>query len=268
MKIAKRLLLILMSAVMMIGGGGCSMLVSESQLKKTLENSLKEKYGEEFVCVDVWAGGGESYKGVCYPENNNKLMFESTFYSNGNLSYDYYPTSIVSNELSKEFDNVLQDSFGNHYTYCYDNGGIDDEDTAQKIKNNEFSLSYYFDKYSDAYSNKMELNYTICVDTSDIRIAYDEEWDILLKAINSIKEIGKANKMDTTFRMNMYFVPNGMFDKCMEYFKEHAEIRSDFREMIEGYPKQKYNRLIKFDIGLDIFPMSKEEYINQRKEIN
>lgn len=40
-----------MSAVMMIGGGGCSMFVSESQLKKTLENTLKEKYDEEFVCL-------------------------------------------------------------------------------------------------------------------------------------------------------------------------------------------------------------------------
>lgn len=251
-----------------IGLSGCG-FHTENQLKQILENALYEKYGEEFVCLNVWGKAGDSYYGVCYPKSNDKLMFESLFYSKGNLICDYYPKSIVSNELSKEFDNALNHSFGNHFTYCYSNGGIYDEDTAQKIKDNEFTLSYYFKQYSNTYaSNEMELNYTICIDTSDIRIDYDEEWNSILNAINSIQEIGNTNEIDLSFRMNIYFVPNNIFNKCIEYFKENAQIRSSFQDIIEGYPEKKYKRLIRFDVGMDIFPITKEEYINQRKEVN
>ena len=140
MKIAKKLLLILMSAVMMIGGGGCSMLVSESQLKKTLENSLKEKYGEEFVCLDVWSNGGSSYWGVCCPKDNRELLFETLFSNDGHISYDKYSSTIVSKELANKLYDQLNGIFQEYYVYCYNFGIADDLDTAKKIKDDVFFL--------------------------------------------------------------------------------------------------------------------------------
>lgn len=46
---------------------------SEEKLKETVTSALEDKYGEEFVCFDVWGNGGYSYFGVCAPKKTIAL---------------------------------------------------------------------------------------------------------------------------------------------------------------------------------------------------
>ena len=143
-----------MMGVMVISTGnltGCGK--SEKQLKEILATALEEKYEEEFVCLDVWGNGGDSYYGVCYPKGNNKLLFETIFYSNGSLLRDGYAARMVSEEFSEKLDNLMDKDFKKYFIYCYNNGNMYDDMTSQKIKNDEFTLDYYFEEHNKKYDD-------------------------------------------------------------------------------------------------------------------
>lgn len=238
-------------------------------MKSMIEKALKEKYKEEFECIRILPNQNfsGSYTGVCYPVNDRELMFESRMYADGRYDLDYYPTSIVARELSKLFDDALGNIWEEHFTYAYTNRGIHDNETTQKIINNEFTLNYYLKHSNEVNNNSMQVNYRICIDTSNINVSYSEEWDSILNALNSVHEIGLDGDMDLYFRLWIYFVPTDVYTQCLEYFERNAQVRS-LEEIVEGYPPE-YNRIIHFDVGSKTWnPLTKVEYIELRKEIN
>lgn len=250
---------------------GCKGIVTEGKMRSMVEKALEEKYKEEFKCISILPNKNfsGSYTGVCYPVDDRELMFESRIYTDGRWDLDYYPTSIAARELSKLFDDAVGDILGTHFTYSYTNRGIHDDETAQRIINNEFTLEYYLKHSNEVNSeNSMQVNYRICVDTSDINASYSEEWDSILNALNSVHEIGLASDTDLYFRLWVYFVPPNIYKDCIKYFDKNAQVRSGLDEIAEGFPPE-YNRIIQFDVGSETWtPLTKEEYIELRKEID
>ena len=252
---------------------GCKGIVTEGKMKSMVEKALEEKYKEEFKCTAVLSRNiNESYNCVCYPVNNEKLKFEARIYTDGVLGGDYYPKSIASAELSEAFDNALGDALGRHLTYAYTAGSIDDDETARKIADGEFSLEFYLSHNREIFESNGNSYYmysTICVDTSDLSGSYEEEWEAISNALNQVHELGLKYGSDLHFWINLYFTPPKIYKECEEYLSRNAEIRSGFEAKIQGYP-QKYNRLIEFTVydSKNIFSPTKEEYIELRKEID
>ena len=268
-----------LNKILLIGGMVMASLISfsgcnknnDEELESIIEEALETKYAEEFECINFWGIGKNYYNGVCYPKDEPDLLFETLFYSDGRIAADYYSTALVAKKLSNEFDNSLGEYLGEHFTYCYNNGGLHDERTAAYIINGDFTLEYYFERINEVYSgnnHKFELYYDICVETSELNPNYEEEWNAIIKAIEHVREIGAQNGTELSFRINLYFVPADMYEECMKYFKNNAQIRSDFENMIEGYPEKKYNRVIKFDIKNSVPTITKNEYVELRKETN
>lgn len=252
---------------------GCKGITTEGQLKSMVEKALEEKYKEEFKCTAVLSRNiNESYNCVCYPVNNEKLKFEARIYTDGVLGGDYYPKSIASAELSEAFDNALGDALGRHLTYAYTAGSIDDDETARKIADGEFSLEFYLSHDREVFESNGNSYYmysTICVDTSDLSGSYEEEWEAISNALNQVHELGLKYGSDLYFSINLYFTPPEIYKECEKYLSRNAEIRSSFKDKIEGNP-QKYNRLIHFgaNASKNRFSPTKEEYIELRKEID
>lgn len=249
---------------------GCKGMVTERQMKTMVEKALEEKYGEEFECSAILSQNlNGSYNCVCYPVSNEKLKFEARIYTNGLLGGDYYPTSIASAELSEALDNALGNALGKHLIYAYSAGGPDDDETARKIADGEFSLEFYLSHSREVYEeNSYDMYSTICVDTSDLFVSYEEEWEAIENALRKVHELGLKYGSEMRFSINLYFTPPKIYKECEDYLSRNAEIRSGFKEKIEGFP-QKYNRRI--HIGADfsenkILP-TKEEYVELRKDI-
>ena len=253
---------------------GCKGVTTESKLKSMLENALREKYNEEFKCIQIYGHNqSNSTNGTCYPINDRTLMFDAAINYDGTLNYDCYPNSIAGKLLSNAFDNAIGDIWEHHFTYCYRRSGlIDDEETARKIADGNFTLEYYLKHINETYTaDKSTLAYyTICVDSSKINASYDEEWDSIFDALNSVYEIGLSYGADLYFTMNIYFVPPELYDDCMNYFNDNAEVRSNLKEIIEGYPEKEHHRCIVFNVNKDKneFSPSKEEYVELRKEVD
>lgn len=251
---------------------GCKGIVTEGQMKSMVEKTLEEKYKEEFKCISILPNKNfsGSYTGVCYPMNDKELMFEAGIYTDGSPDGDYYPTSIAARELSKMFDEALCNGLGKHFTYAYTSLGVHDNETAQKIINDKFTLDYFLKHNNEVYNrnNLMQVNFNIIVDASNASNSYEEEWDAILNALDSVHEIGLASGIDLYFRLWIYFVPTNVYTQCLGYFERNAEVRSGLDEIAEGFPS-KYNRIIHFDVGSETWtPLTKEEYIELRKEID
>lgn len=237
---------------------------SDKELKSVVEEALETKYAEEFECINFWSVGKDYYCGVCYPKDEPDLLFETLFYSDGDINADDYASSIISKMFIKEFDSQIKDIFNEHYTYCYNYGDLHDSKTAQIISNGNFTLDYYFPEMSKKYdNNELKLFFRICIPNSDnTDISYEEEYDIILNAFNTIHEIGEKYDVNLLFRLNMYFLSNQNYDDCKEYFENNATIKSDFDKITN-----EDNSLIKFDYENSVCTISKEEYCDKREGI-
>ncbi|MDE6733377.1 MAG: hypothetical protein K2J77_10930 [Oscillospiraceae bacterium] len=250
---------------------GCKGRVTERQLKNMVEKALEEKYSEEFECSAVlFHDQNGSYKCLCYPENNPLLKFEAAIYSDGHLFWDHYPTSIVASELSKTLDAALGDDLGKHFIYAYSNTGVHDTETARKIAGDEFTLDYFLRHGNEVYNhnNLMQVNYFIIVDVSTADNVYEDEWDNILNALDSVHRLGLESDIDLYFRLWIYFVPADVYTRCLGYFERNAVVRSGLDQIAEGFPRE-YHRIIHFDVGTKTWvTLTKEEYVELRKTVD
>ena len=251
---------------------GCKGVVTKNKLKSMIEDGLKEKYNEEFECIDILPNQNVSgsYTGVCYPTNDKELMFEASVYTDGFSDGDYYPASIAARELSRTFDYALGDIWSNHFTYAYSSRGIHDDETAQKIINNEFTLDYFIQRSGNETENEksMQVTYKIFVDTTNSSVSYGDEWDAILKALDYVHEVGLASNTDLYFRLWICFVPTDIYNKCIKYFEKNATVRSNLEDIVTE-SNAKNQRIINFDVGSQVWtPLTKEEYIKLREEVD
>ena len=266
MKIAKKLLLILMSAIMIIGGGGCSMFVSESQLKKTLENSLKEKYGEEFVCLDVWSNGGSSYWGVCAPEKNHDIRFTTLFLTGGKITYEGYYAACVAEKIEEDVQKKLESVFSDFYLHsCMTVPLVSrevDDIYAENVRNESFDIDEYVSLANKKWKNDTpSISFILCVNSSsEEKVSYAEEYDKLYDIFTKIEESGLRSMI------YLKFVPRNQYLECIKYIETKSSTNDTFEDMVRDYPV-KTSDTISF-LNFRNMGFTKEIYIYQRKEIN
>ncbi len=265
-------LLILTCLFAMTALSGCS-IIAEQNEKSLIENALKERYGEEFVCMRTWnnAAGGyydDSFYGLCHPKDDESLLFEILLNGDGSISYDDYGSTIISKRFADIFDEQIGASIGEHYTYCCNYSILNDDITCQRIENDNFTFDYFFSSVCEKYDdNKLGLYYAICIDVSkQLDTSYEKEYDLIVSALEYIFAIGITYNMNLKVYLDLYFVPNDIYDECLDYFDNNAR-RYAFDNIVEGFPKQ-YNRKIEIIFENNAFNITKADYINLRKELN
>ena len=271
MKIAKRLLLILMSAIMMIEGGGCSMFVSERQLKQRLENSLQEKYDEEFSCLDVWSNGGNSYWGVCAPEKNHDIRFTTLFLTGGKITYEGYYAACVAEKIEEDVQKNLENVFNDFYLHsCMTVPLVSrevDDIYAENVRNESFDIDEYVNLANEKWKNEApSMSFYLCVNTSKSdKLNFEREYDMLSDIFPKFDNMGIGTIV------YLKFMPEHKYLECIEYLETRANTNSTFDDMVRDYPVKvsDVNLNISFE-GEDAtyVLITKEEYIKQRKEVN
>ena len=254
---------------------GCSIIAKQNE-KSLIEDALQKRYGEEFVCMRTWNNDADGYYshsfyGLCHPKDDDGLLFEVLSGSDGTLLIDEYASTLASRIFRDEFDERIGDSLGTHYTYCrnyYDPNG---DAVAKRIKNGNFTLEYFMNDYINTFkSNKLSLYYSICMDiTKTADISYENEYDVIIDTIKHIHRMGQQLGMDLQISIKFYFVPTEIYQNCVNYFQENANINSLFYDLIEknapyGEPKCMIKFLLKDNKEL----ITQEEYIEIRKEID
>ncbi len=271
MKKAKKILLILMSAVMMIGGGGCSMFVSESQLKQMFENSLQEKYDEEFSCLDVWSNGGNSYWGVCAPKKNHDIRFTALFLTGGKITYEGYYAACVAEKIEEDVQMKLENVFNDFYLHSCMTVPLKSRETndiyAENVRNKSFDIDEYVNLANEKWKNdKPSLSFYLCVNTSvSDKLSFEEEYDMLSDIFL------KVNNMGVGTIVYLKFMPEKQYLECIEYLEKCDYAYSTFDNMVRDYPLKAsdVNLNISFESENESYVLiTKEQYINQRKEIN
>ncbi|MCI8777478.1 MAG: hypothetical protein HFK00_08855 [Oscillospiraceae bacterium] len=261
MRLRKMAAIIIMGVLLIttLGLTGCG-FQTKRNLKKVLEKALQGRYNEEFVCLNVWANGGPSYFGVCYPKNNRDLLFEILFIDDGEISYDEYASMLASKELSKELYNQLSEVFQECYIYCYNYKVINDTVTAEKINSGEFNLDYFFETMHEQSDDDLSLYYRICINKeSGISATYEEEYKSLNKATQEIMKIGENHGVKLNLTFWLYFLPSDVYKDGIEYFNNHARARSEFEYIILGEYRN-LKREIRMDYDENIKPFSRKEF--------
>ena len=253
---------------------GCN-VVTDRKMKSNVEKALKEKYKEEFVCTRVIPGENinGSYSTVCYPAKDRALMFEAQILpKNMKLSFEFYPNALAAREFAQMFDNGVGDVLGTHFINNYQSLGIYDDNTTKAIVDGTFTLETYMTtrynyNFGDDKSHKLEEGFGICIDTSTLNASYDEEWDTIMNALDNIRQRGINNGTDLCFRLWLFFVPHDVYEVGLEYSKSKIVNLSYLKDLAAG-DDYKFNRIIHFDVGLDVDPITKEEYIKLREEVD
>lgn len=254
---------------------GCKGIVTVGQMKTAVEKALQEKYKEEFVCTRIIPGRNlsGSYSVECYPIKNRDLMFRAQFHpDNMEMGVDYYPNAIAALEFSQMFDSNIGEALGSHFISCYHSLGTYDDDTTQAIIDGKFTLELYMSKrysynYPDGIGHKLREGFLICIDSSTLNASYDEEWDAIMNALESIRQRGLDNGTDLCFRIWLFFVPENEYNIGLKYSESNIVSISYLKDLAVG-EEYKFNRVIHFDVGLDTNPITKDEYVKLRKEID
>lgn len=255
---------------------GCSIIAKRNE-KALIENALQERYGEEFVCMRTWnnAAGGyydDSFYGLCHPKDDESLLFEILLNGDGSIRGDDYGSTIISRRFANIFDEQIGTKLGKHYTYCYNYGDLNDDVTGQMIANDDFTFEYYFNALSKTYTadNILGLYFTICIDVSEQpSITYEEEYNLIVSALEHIYTIGKYYDMDLQLLVDLFFVTDGTYSKCINYINTNAQLKSDFYDLIEGYvryPNPQKVILLNYEEGQ--YSLTEHEYVAQRKKLN
>lgn len=270
MKLAKKILLILMSAIMMIGGGGCSMLVSESQLKQILENSLQEKYDEEFVCLDVWLNGGSSYWGVCAPKKNHDIRFTALFLTGGKITYEGYYAACVAEKIEEDVQKKLENVFNDFYLHSCMTVPLKSREAndiyAENVRNKSFDIDEYINLTNEKWKEAPSISFYLCVNASVLdKLNFEKEYDMLSDIFL------KVDKMGMRTIVYLKFMPEKQYLECIEYLEKCDYAYSTFDDMVKEYPIKvsDVNLNISFESENESYVLiTKEQYINQRKEVN
>ncbi len=268
-------ILILTCMFAMTALSGCS-IIAEQNEKSLIENALKERYSEEFVCMRTWnnAAGGyydDSFYGLCHPKDDESLLFEILLNGDGSIRGDDYGSTIISRRFVDIFDEQIGTKLGKHYTYCYNYGDLNDDVTGQMIANDEFTFEYYFNALSKTYTadNVLGLYFTICIDVSEQpSITYEEEYDLIVSTLEHIYAIGEKYGMNLTLELDLYYVSSDIYTVYTQYIIDNARLTTSFHHLLNDDIKHQQNQFIELDMKNHQLVLTAENYIALRKENN
>ena len=235
-------------------------------VKHAIEKSLEEKYGEEFYCYDVWGGG----KGVCSPKKNRDIRFEVLFHTGGEIVEEGYYAACVAEQIEEDIQKELENVFNDFYlhscmTVPLKSREVDDI-YAENVRNELFDIDEYLNLSNEKWKETPSMSFYLCVNTSrSDKLSFEKEYDMLSNIFPKFDNMGIGTIV------YLKFMPEKKYLECIEYLETCAYAYSTFEDMVRDYPVKvsDVNLNISFE-GEDatyVF-MTKEEYINQRKEVN
>ena len=242
---------------------GCG-IYPEWYLKHIVENSLEEKYGEEFYCYDVWGDG----KGVCSPEKNHDIRFEVSFHADGKIVEEGYYAACVAEQIEEDVQKELENVFNDFYLHSYMTFPLystnETDIYAENVRNESFDIDEYISLANEKWKDPPCISFVLCINAaSAYKLSIEEEYDRLYNIFTHIEELG-INTIPY-----IKFLPENVYLQCIDYFKTRQGKNSTYDDMVREYPIKNLNTTTIFVYFQECeLKLTKEEYIKQRKEVN
>ncbi len=225
---------------------------------------MEEKYGEEFYCYDVWGGG----KGVCSPKKNRDIRFEVLFHTGGEIVEEGYYAACVAEQIEEDVQKELENVFNDFYlhscmTVPLKSREVDDI-YAENVRNELFDIDEYLNLSNEKWKETPSMSFYLCINSSsEEKLSLEEEYDNLYDIFTQIEKSGIGTIL------YVKFLPENVYLQCIDYLETREYPYSTFDDMVRDYPVKISNTttlFVSFQDGK--LKLTKDEYINQRKEVN
>ncbi len=203
--------------------------------KERFETFLRERYGEEFVCLE-WESSSVFKKpvlmnGICAPVRDTTLRFMADIEIGDETEFtDDYPWAVASRQLSDEFT----EKFGKIWNeFSIDSGfliieGHDSAEFVPKIREGTFNWRYYVEQSISGSYFDLGVNAicTVLVDGSAATHSYEEEWNALHELLEEYN--AELNKLDRypVLSISIYFAPSKLYGECAARMKAPRSLGS------------------------------------------
>lgn len=188
-----------------------------SRTKKKVEAKLKEKYNQSFSTSAIGDRWNTDYTRLyCYPTNDKDILFEVTYYDNGEMTDDYIERTFEC-ELERELISSLKEV--NIQAICRIDISADGRDKNKNYSN--MSINEYIEDVKT-----VDLWTKLAINAESIKTDQDAK-----NLVNVIEKF--SNKHNSVgVLIPTYFIKNEQYDEFVEYFKKYPDITLD---MISKY---------------------------------
>lgn len=257
---------------------GCIHYISKDQLKTKLQKALEKRYHESFTCLTIWGIGGSAYEGECYPNNNQDVVFDATFYidhQKTKLSSEKYASALASKEMSEKLSEQLRNGFSDCFVHAHNYVSTEptDIETIDEIIQNEFSLTNFLKRES---CDTISFYFTVCMNINGEKTpSYEKEYTLLNSAVEQVCQIGEQQGTAIIPTYWAFYLPADVYSEAVSYFDYHYDFKSDFFSIVEG-KEENLNRHICIDYKDEMKPydrmakepLSQERYVKLREEMD
>lgn len=222
-------------AIIMMVLSTCLVLLSgckwnnEKTIKK-VEAKLQEKYSESFNVKTIGDRLGTDYtKLTCYPTNNKDLIFDVTYYDNGEME-DNYILRKYTYELQKELEADLKGINVEAVSQIYI--------SANKMDKNKNYANMSVNEYLKDLEAK-QFTIPVAIDLKDVKTEKDAE------NITRVVESYSNKHGSIKIAVSLYFVKDEQYNEVRDYFKNQTLVTSTVMDRyIQNSDKSKRNTVI------------------------
>lgn len=181
--------------------------MTKSQAIKYIQDTLQEKYGEEFEVKSISRHSGEHYTelvGSCSPKLNKDIFFEIEVnnFTGSRTLYDGYIQAVVRQEIKGSVDYVLS-QYCDVYATEVDVSGLSDLYDSGILSAKEATVK----NYSKALPDTNETSIWIVLNNNDF---------VIQENLNYIVEEITSNFYLMHVFIHFYYVTDNIIKKCIE----------------------------------------------------
>lgn len=205
--------------------------------KQRFETFLREKYGEEFVCLEASKPSNADnvmiISGICAPARDMSLTFEAEIdvKLDETQNIDYYPTAIANRQLTEEFTERLGDDWGEFTASCEVAKYYHDNEIVEKVRSGTFDWQDLA-----ALNNKSRVLcvFTVLVNGST-NISDEDEWNALQEIAAEYRSELEKLGADLGLMFDLYFAPDGLYEECAAKINAPPPLDFEFiEEKLDG----------------------------------
>lgn len=206
--------LIVLSAFVAISLSGCKVIKSltsywdgmtKSETREYIEDTLKEKYNEEFTVLQTFIEGSSNYLlADCSPKSNSNIVFEIQAFPVGKskIMRDTYIQSIVRSEVSNIINLVLS-KYSLKYAVDVNVQGLYNEYESGIREAENATIKNYSESLPDT-------------NITDIWIALNDDKKILRNSLQFIVEEITEELYKTNALIYFYYVTDDIVQHCFD----------------------------------------------------
>lgn len=195
---------------------------NSNSIKKKVEAKLEEKYNQSFSTSAIGDRLTTDYTTLwCYPTNDKDILFEVTYYDNGEMTDDYIERKFEC-ELERELISSLKSV--NIQSTCKISIDATERDKNKNYAN--MSLNEYIEDVGTEY-----LWTRLAIDTDSIKT--EEDAQTLVNALENF-----SNKHNSVGILTpLYFAKHEQYNEVEEYFKKHISIEDTIHDYTKNSDK-------------------------------